>query len=116
MHLAMQCQARSGAILLSDMSQFLYVSSQQCQVWSGAILLSDVLRSLILKEQGTTFAEAIKKALAAKGLSVSDCFFQEPNSVLVTFATFKDHDITSYPDFNLIVQAGQPISLSIAPV
>ena len=75
-----------------------------------------VLRSLILKEQGTTFAEAIKKALAAKGLSVSDCFFQEPNSVLVTFATFKDHDITSSPDFNLIVQAGQPISLSIAPV
>ena len=72
--------------------------------------------SPILKEQGTTFAEAVKQALAAKGLSVSDCFFQEPNSVLVTFATFKDHDIASSPDFNLIVQAGQPISLSIAPI
>ena len=72
--------------------------------------------SPILKEQGTAFAEAVKQALAAKGLSISDCFFQEPNSVLVTIATFKDHDIASSPDFNLIVQAGQPISLSIAPV
>ena len=36
--------------------------------------------------------------------------------MLVTFATFKDHDIASSPDFNLIVQAGQPISLSIAPI
>ena len=74
------------------------------------------MNSPILKEQGTAFAEAVKQALASKGLSVSDCFFQEPNSVLVTFATFKDHDIASSPDFNLIVQAGQPISLSIAPV
>ena len=72
--------------------------------------------SPVLKEQGTTYAEAVKQALAAKGLSVSDCFFQEPNSVLVTFATFKDHDIASSPDFNLIVQAGQPISLLIAPI
>ena len=74
------------------------------------------VNSPIPKEQETAFAEAVKQALAAKGLSVSDCFFQEPNSVLVTFATFKDHDIASSPDFNLIVQAGQPISLSIAPV
>ena len=36
--------------------------------------------------------------------------------MLVTFATFKDHDIASSPDFNLIVQTGQPISLSIAPI
>ena len=72
--------------------------------------------SPIPKQQGTTFAEAVKQALAAKGLSVSDCFFQEPNLVLVTFATFKDHDIASSPDFNLIVQVGQLISLSIVPV
>ena len=51
MHLAMQCQARSGAILLSDMSQFLYVSSQQCQVWSGAILLSDMSQFLYASGQ-----------------------------------------------------------------
>ena len=52
-------QARSGAILLSNVSQFLYASGQQRQAQSGAILLSNVSQFLYASGQGQSWSGAI---------------------------------------------------------